>query len=107
MDNTKNGYAVLYRWRLHPGHEADFVAAWERVTRAMHDACGSYGSRLHRTEDGLWTAYARWPDKATRDGCRHGDSEAEAAMAAAVAEGLPAIHMSVVSDLLTEPEEDQ
>jgi hypothetical protein len=28
---------------------------------------GALGSCLHKTEDGLWLAYSRWPDKATRD----------------------------------------
>ena len=44
--------------------EAQFIDGWKRVTRAIYDTCGSYGSRLHRCEDGTWLAYARWPDAA-------------------------------------------
>jgi hypothetical protein len=28
-------FIVLYRWRLHPGMEDSFVAAWSRITGAV------------------------------------------------------------------------
>ena len=96
-------FAVVYRWRLHPGAEDSFVEGWQRVTRAIHATCGSYGSRLHRADDGTWVAYARWPDAATRDRCRHGEAEGERMMAAAVAEHLGATTMVIATDLLAEP----
>ena len=55
---------AIYRWRIEDGMEAQFIDGWKRVTRAIYDTCGSYGSRLHRCEDGTWLAYARWPDAA-------------------------------------------
>jgi hypothetical protein len=64
-------FVAIYRWRLRPGMESQFVDGWERVTRAIYGQCGSYGSRLHKCEDGTWLAYARWPDAATRDRCDH------------------------------------
>ena len=47
-------FCVIYRWRLKPGHDDDFVAAWARLTRAIRDGRGGLGSRLHRSDDGLW-----------------------------------------------------
>ncbi len=32
------------------------------------------GSCLHKGADGLWVAYSRWPDKATRDAAWPGDN---------------------------------
>ncbi|WP_448640479.1 antibiotic biosynthesis monooxygenase [Geodermatophilus sp. URMC 63] len=96
-------FAVVYRWRLHPGAEDRFVDGWARVTRAIRARCGSHGSRLHRAADGTWVAYARWPDAATRERCEHGDTEGERLMAGAVAERFEAIPMEIAVDLLAEP----
>jgi hypothetical protein len=96
-------FAVVYRWRLHPGREEQFVDGWERVTAAIRAGCGSHGSRLHRADDGTWVAYARWPDAATREACAHGDAEGERLMAESVAERFPELTMQLVSDRLAEP----
>lgn len=96
-------FAVIYRWRLRPGHEEQFVDGWARVTRAIHASCGSYGSRLHRAGDDTWVAYARWPDAATRERCEHGDPEGGRMMREAVAESFPETVLDVVEDLLREP----
>ncbi|HEV7210214.1 MAG TPA: hypothetical protein VGN47_00690 [Blastococcus sp.] len=93
-------FAVIYRWRLHPGHEESFTTGWELVTAAIRNTCGSYGSRLHRADDGTWVAYALWPDAESRKRCRHGEHEGERLMAEAVSENLPQITMTVASDLL-------
>lgn len=97
-------FAVLYRWRLHPGREEQFVDGWNRVTRAIRQSCGSYGSRLHRASDGSWVAYARWPEDQARQGCEHGETEGLRLMSEAIAERLPEITMELVSDLLAEPQ---
>jgi hypothetical protein len=57
-------FIAIYRWRLKPGTEASFAAAWAERTRTvvMHD--GGLGSRLHRAEDGRFVAYAQWPSRA-------------------------------------------
>ena len=95
-------YAVLYRWRLKPGREEQFVDGWQRVTLAIHARCGSYGSRLHRGADGTWFAYARWPDAATRAACHHGETEGLRLMSEAT-EHLEQLPAEVVVDLLDEP----
>jgi heme-degrading monooxygenase HmoA len=52
MRNQGPGFAVLYRWRLHPGLEESFIEAWSRVSEGLQKR-GSLGSRLHRGHDGL------------------------------------------------------
>jgi len=83
--------------------DAQFVDGWERVTLAIRAKCGSYGSRLHRSDDGIWVGYARWPDAATRAGCAHGEVEGSALMAAAIAESFDELACTIVTDLLAEP----
>lgn len=95
--------AVIYRWRLRPGTERQFVDGWERVTRAIRTSCGSYGSSLHQAADGTWLAYARWPDAATRERCEHVEVEGRRLMREAVAEDFDEVVMELVSDLLQEP----
>lgn len=96
-------FAVIYRWRLHEGKEQLFAEGWHRMTASIHDRCGSYGSRLHRVDDGTWLAYARWPDVEARERCQGADPEALAMMREAVAEGFPEIRCEVFDDLLAEP----
>ncbi|WFB05896.1 antibiotic biosynthesis monooxygenase [Streptomyces sp. LX-29] len=96
-------FAVIYRWRLRPGKEEQFVDGWHRVTRAIHAQCGSYGSRLHQADDGTWAAYARWPDAETRERCSTPDPEGLALMRDAVEEYFPETRLRIVDDLLAEP----
>jgi heme-degrading monooxygenase HmoA len=58
-------YAVVYRWRIVPGKEQQFVEAWKAGTAAIAREFGGWGSRMHQGEDGCFYAYAQWPDKAT------------------------------------------
>lgn len=61
--------AVLYRWTVKPGMEAQFREGWLHGTRAIHARCASFGARLHRAPDGAFVSYAVWPDEATRKRC--------------------------------------
>jgi len=99
------GLVVLYRWRLHPGSEASFIAAWSRITESLRTHAGSQGSRLHRGNDGLWYGYAQWPDDATRQRAfaQPLDPEASAQLRAAIAESLPEVLLAPVSDFLVLP----
>jgi quinol monooxygenase YgiN len=56
-------FVAVYRWRVKPGREAEFRAAWVAVAEATFRAYGSLGSRLHRDADGAWVAYAQWPSR--------------------------------------------
>ena len=58
-------FAVIYRWKLIPGREAEFEEGWKAGTAAIAREFGGWGSRLHRGEDGVVVAYAQWPDRET------------------------------------------
>ena len=91
----------LYRWRLRPGAENAFVAAWTDATRELLRA-GSLGSRLHRGDDGLWYGYAQWPDADRRDAAfaALGSASAAARMRDCIAETLPSVTLTPVADFL-------
>lgn len=93
---------VLYRWRVRAGAEESFVRGWELVTRAIQRTCGSHGSRLHRAAEGPWLAYARWPDRETRERCSHDETEGLELMSRS-AELVEVLHLEQVSDLLDRP----
>ena len=93
--------AYLYRWKLHADRESDFVAAWSEGTQALREL-GSFGSRLHRGDDGWWYGYAQWPDAAarTRAFAQPGSDAVDERMRAAIAETLPEVALDPVADFL-------
>lgn len=100
---TGPGFAVLYRWRLRPGMEPQFVQAWSEVSRLLLEQRGSLGSRLHRGEDGIWYSYVQWPSAQVREASASlpsVSSEARAAMRACIAEELPNILLESVADFM-------
>jgi quinol monooxygenase YgiN len=103
MGSARVGFAVIYRWRLRSGSEDGFRAAWDKVTRQIMAHRGGLGSRLHRSEDGLWTAYAQWPDRKTWEdsqGMDPVDPAASGAMKEAIEESFPPILLDPVNDHL-------
>lgn len=60
-------FAVIYQGYLKLGRENEYQEAWNKVAQYFIEYRGAIGSCLHRTSDGLWVAYSRWPDKKTRD----------------------------------------
>ncbi|MBF6601896.1 MAG: antibiotic biosynthesis monooxygenase [Sphingorhabdus sp.] len=58
-------FVAAYWWKVHPGKEDQFRAAWRRGTQLIQQKYGSLGSRLHQEEDGRFIGVAEWPDKAT------------------------------------------
>lgn len=66
-------FAVIYRFKLQPHQEQDYPVYWRTIAEYFVEKRGAIGSALHKTEDGLWLAYSRWPDKATRDASWPGD----------------------------------
>ena len=76
-------FAVIYRWKVLPGREAQFEEGWRAGTAAIAREFGGWGSRLHRGEDGVFVAYAQWPDRETwektmKTRMRHSNEEARA-----------------------------
>lgn len=97
------GFAVIYRWRLKPGMEAQFVEAWSRITELYVAHRGGLGSRLHKGPDGIWYAYAQWASAEARTAAFAGpslDADAAARMRAAIAESFDEIVLQPVADLL-------
>ena len=100
---SRTGFAVIYRWKVKAGSEEVFVAAWETLTRAIRERRGGLGSRLHRDDDGGWTAYAQWPDRTAWEKAQKmesADPAASAAMGEAIAESFPPLILEPVRDLL-------
>lgn len=57
-------FVAAYWWRVKPGKEEQFRAAWRRGTELINAKYGSLGSRLHLTLDGRFVGVAEWPDEA-------------------------------------------
>jgi hypothetical protein len=55
-------HAIYFRWKVASGHERDFEQAWLELTKLVHEQ-GGLGSRLHRSSDGHYFAYAQWPSE--------------------------------------------
>lgn len=74
MEGFLKMFAVIYQGYIKPGRETEYQEAWNKVARYFIEQRGAIGSCLHRTSDGLWVAYSRWPDKKTRDNSWPGDN---------------------------------
>jgi heme-degrading monooxygenase HmoA len=59
-------FVAIYRWRLYPEREQDFIANWHRITQ-LGLAAGSGGSSLFKDADGCWVALARWASREARE----------------------------------------
>lgn len=98
---------AAYGWRVHPGKEEQFRAAWRRGTELIREKYGSYGSRLHRTADGRFIGVAEWPDEPTWRAAFaarmvYDDPAVRAVFVNAIADGNPEpfLLMEVTDDLL-------
>ena len=109
----QSGFAVIYRSYLKPGREQDYQTAWKKVAHYFVAHRGALGSCLHRTNDGLWVAYSRWPNKKTRDASWPGDDAPSDALPSEIRQAvvmiqecldpdrkLPDLCLEVVDDLL-------
>jgi heme-degrading monooxygenase HmoA len=100
-------FVVVYWWRVHPGKEEQFRAAWRRGTELITARYGSHGSRLHRAADGRFVGVAEWPDEATWLAAfdakmEYDEPETRRAFLNAIAEAPPEplLTMEVTDDLL-------
>ena len=80
------------------------MLGWSRMTEAIRDRYGALGSRLHLAADGVWVAYAQWPDRAAWEQYQQMqapvDSEAKKLMAEAIEERFTPILLEPRIDLL-------
>lgn len=106
-------FAVIYQGYIKPGRENEYQEAWNKVARYFIEQRGAIGSCLHRTPDGLWVAYSRWPDKKTRDNSWPGENAPSAELPLEIRNAvliikdcldpdrkIPDLCMEVVDDLL-------
>jgi len=66
MDISPN-FAVVYRFYVDPSKESKYIESWKEVSDYFIEHRGAIGSSLHKTEEGYWLAYSKWPDQKTRD----------------------------------------
>ncbi len=60
-------FAVIYQSYVKPDKELEYLRLWNKIASYFIEQRGAIGCCLHRTTDGIWLAYSRWPDKATRE----------------------------------------
>ena len=58
-------FAVIYQFNIKETMEPTFINAWQQLTELIYQYEGSLGSRLHKQDEGVFIAYAQWPDKET------------------------------------------
>jgi hypothetical protein len=106
-------FAVIYRSYLKPDREKEYQEAWRSIATYFVEKRGAIGSCLHKTEEGIWVAYSRWPDRKTRDASWPGENAPSEELPPEVRQAilaikdcmdperkLPDICMDVVDDLL-------
>lgn len=99
-------FAVIYRWRIKPEFENQFVECWSEITEYYMKNFGALGSRLHRGSDGLWCAYAQWKTSDERECAFQNMPEmpAREKMKEAIEESFPEIRLEIIADFLILPE---
>jgi heme-degrading monooxygenase HmoA len=100
-------FVAAYWWKVHPGKEDQFRAAWRRGTELIQAKYGSLGSRLHRDDQGRFIGVAEWPDRATWQAAFdarmvYDEPATRAAFVDAIADAArePMLLMEVTDDLL-------
>ena len=100
-------FVAAYWWKVHPGKEKQFRAAWRRGTKLIREKYGSLGSRLHRDDEGRFIGVAEWPDRETWQRAFdakmvYDDPETRAAFVDAISDWAedPLLLMEVTDDLL-------
>lgn len=92
----------LYRWRIKPEKESQFIEAWSEITAYYRENFDSLGSRLHRGDDGIFYAYAQWESAGKREKAFENAPKTEAGtkMREAIEESFPEVRLEILSDYL-------
>lgn len=95
-------FVVLYRWRIKPELEKEFIEGWSEVTEYFVENSASLGSRLHRGADGVFYAYAQWKSAEQREKAfsEIPNLPGREKMRRAIDETFPEIRLDVMSDYL-------
>jgi len=98
-------FAVIYRWRIKPAFENQFIESWSEITEYLMKNFGALGSRLHRGGDGLSYAYAQWKTSEERDFAFQNLPEipVREKMKQAIEESFPEIRLEIIADFLILP----
>ncbi len=100
-------FVVLYRWRVRPNLEQQFVENWSARTAYLREKYDSLGSRLHRANDGIWYSYAQWKSVEQREQAFNAESNTVSKTSQkfqeAIEESFPEIQLDVISDYLILP----
>lgn len=110
---SKSSFAVIYQSYIKPGREEEYQRYWNTIASYFVNHRGALGSCLHRTTDGLWLAYSRWPSKAMRDASWPGENAPSGELSDEIQKAItglkdcmdsdrkiPEVCMEVVDDLL-------
>ena len=60
-------FAVIYKAHVHSDSEEEYKKLWRKIANYFIEHRGALGSCLHKTSEGEWIAYSRWPNKTMRD----------------------------------------
>lgn len=97
-------FIVLYRWRVKPHLERQFIESWSEMTDYLRKNYDSLGSRLHRGSDGLFYGYAQWMSAEDRKNAFTNDnaeiSEAGLKMRESIEESFSEIVLESIADYL-------
>lgn len=58
-------FTVIYKFKIKPDKIQQFEENWTELTKLIYNNQGSLGSRLHKSDDLNYIAYAQWPNKET------------------------------------------
>ena len=99
-------FIVLYRWRIKPEKEAQFIEAWSEITAYYRETFDSLGSRLHRGNDGLFYAYAQWKSIEQRENAFANSPKLKAGekMREAIEESFPEVRLEMLADFWVFPQ---
>ena len=56
---------IIYQFEVRENEDSNFISAWKELTELIFKHEGSLGSRLPKTDDNTYIAYAQWPDALT------------------------------------------
>ena len=68
-------FAVVYRSWVFPDKEDKYKKLWQQIATYFVSERGAIGACLHKTNEGYYLAYSRWPDRGTRDASWPGDKD--------------------------------
>jgi hypothetical protein len=94
-------FTVIYRWRVKPGRESDFLRTWRARTDRIYETRGSYGSRLLQEDDGTYCAIALWPSReawAATEPPLPADFDDAETFKGSIEEWLPTTRLNVIDD---------